>query len=97
MRPVQFLPEARVDLAGIHRFTRRHFGQAQADVYVSLISEMCSLVADGYPGSRNEAATQPGLFSHRVRSHRFFFRWKSGSQIVVVRILHDAMNFEDYL
>ena len=97
MSPVQFLPEARADLQDIHRFTRRHFGRAQADVYVTHISQICSLISDGYPGSRNESATQPGLFSHRVRAHRAFFRRGPDGGLVVVRILHDAMNFEDHL
>jgi toxin ParE1/3/4 len=94
---VQLLPEARIDLAGIHRFTRRHFGARQADKYVAGLWDICRLIEDRHLVGRDEEAVHRGLFSYRVRAHRLFYRWSVEGGLIVVRILHDSMNFKDHL
>ena len=97
MTAVEFRPAARRDLAAIYLFTQHRFGTSQAERYVTAISESCDLVLAGRRRARNEMAMQAGLFSHRSGSHRIYHRRSPDGALIVVRILHGTMNYEDHL
>jgi plasmid stabilization system protein ParE len=79
LSPIEFLPAARRDLAGIFVFTEDHFGRRQADQYVSLIAERCTDLARGHRRPRNEDAIRPGLFSYRIKAiGHFAFAGRTG-------------------
>lgn len=97
MTAIEFRPAARRDLAAIYLFTQHRFGTIQAERYVTAISESCGLVLAGRRQARSEAAMQAGLFSHRSGSHRIYHRRSPDGALIVVRILHEAMNHQDHL
>ncbi|BDA86659.1 hypothetical protein Sa4125_42010 [Aureimonas sp. SA4125] len=89
-----FRPEAANDLLEIARYSRRSFGKAQAKRYLRLIEGACGALADGR--GQSAGAISRDLLKRSVASHIIFFR-RAEEGVVVVRILHKAMNHEDYL
>lgn len=95
-------PLARRDLRSIFAYTADRFGDRQADAYRLLLNQALERIAADPQGG----GTQPrpelgeavrslalGTFARRRRSarHVIFFR-SAGEVIVVLRVLHDAMD-----
>jgi toxin ParE1/3/4 len=89
-----FRPEAAKDLQDIARYSRLTFGKAQAKRYIRQIEACCLSLSPSR--ARQASRVSAGLWRRSVASHVVFFRMV-GSDVVVVRILHEAMNFEDHL
>src|SRR5690349_10245236 len=83
--------EARLDLDKIDRFSRETFGNEKADVYMSEFTRAFRLISE-YPeiGAAFRSRKVP-LRSYPAGSHRIFYYF-DGRRVVMVRILHTAMN-----
>jgi toxin ParE1/3/4 len=81
------------------------FGTAQARLYIVTLHRALKALADGpaLPGSTDRSQLRPGLRSLHVARlgrrgrHLLLYRIKNEHTIEVVRILHDAMDFERHL
>ncbi len=96
---------ANADLHGIVAWTQREFGATQACRYAAAVGVALDRLAQGPDADGsvqcNEAA--PGLrrlhlrrFIGRAR-HVLFYRTEGDGLILVIRILHDAMDPERHL
>ncbi|MEI9987232.1 MAG: type II toxin-antitoxin system ParD family antitoxin [Aliidongia sp.] len=92
---------AEADFARILEYTSDTFGQRQSDLYRNLIQEALAALAAGpeVPGSIARDDIRPGLCSLHVARrgrrgrHLIIYRTAPGNLILVLRILHDSMDF----
>jgi toxin ParE1/3/4 len=92
------------DIGDIAVWTHNTFGALQAERYADGLSLTIDRLLRGprVAGVRQCSEISPGLFSLRVRvkqrrgRHLIFFR-VDRREIVIVRILHDAMDFDRHL
>jgi toxin ParE1/3/4 len=83
--------EARLDLDNIDTFSREAFGNEKADTYMAEFARAFGLISE-YPeiGVAFRSRKVP-LRSYPAGSHRIFYYF-DGQRVVIVRILHMAMN-----
>lgn len=88
--------EAQLDLDKIDSFSRKRFGNEAADEYMGQFESAFRRLAE-YPeiGAPFPYQRVP-LRSYRVGTHRIFYYF-DGQRVVVVRVLHQAMNMERHL
>ena len=85
---------ARADLAEIFQYTASEWDIDQARRYArDLDSVMLAIVAGTVMG---KLTWRRGLYVVPARSHRIYFR-RRGSMIIIVRVLHPAMNAQHRL
>jgi toxin ParE1/3/4 len=82
---------AEADLDEIWRFSRRKWGEEQADLYLAKLN---ADMADGRRRKLHARAidfVSPGWFRMRVVRHIIYF-CDMDQQILVMRVLHDSMD-----
>ena len=95
MTDYRLRPKAEADLEDIWRYSASHWSDRQADSYIEAVLDALDLLAKE-PLRGRPADFRQGYRKHPVRSHFIFYR-QYGSQIDVVRILHQRMNVEPHL
>ncbi|MBC8129539.1 MAG: type II toxin-antitoxin system RelE/ParE family toxin [Rhizobiaceae bacterium] len=75
---------------------RRRFGRAQATSYIRKIEHCCDALSTGRLRGRPAVHVSSGLRKQRVDSAFIFFLIE-GDDLIIVRILHEEMNHEDYI
>ena len=100
---VRFTQSALLDLAGIDNATSVMWGIEQAERYLSFLDEVFKvLVRDPKLGMRVEQHKGYRSYTAKYKrrrsthGHRIFYR-ETEYGILVVRILHTAMNWPDHL
>ena len=104
-RRVRLSTAAEADIADILDYTLESFGEAQTDLYGSLLAESLDALRNGpgIVGSRSREDILPGLYSLHIgrlgqkARHLIFFRKDDGEIIEVLRVLHDAMELTRHL
>jgi toxin ParE1/3/4 len=88
--------EARLDLEKIDNFSRETFGNDTADIYMSEFTRAFRVISE-YPeiGAAFRSRKAP-LRSYPAGSHRIFYYF-DGQRVVIVRVLHMAMNAGTHL
>jgi toxin ParE1/3/4 len=89
-------PRARADLEAIWAYTADRWNVEQADGYVRLLYGAMQIVAVEPRRWRSCEHIRSGYFKYSVGSHVLFFR-RHESGVVVIRILHQSMDFERHL
>jgi toxin ParE1/3/4 len=89
-------PRARADLADIWRYTVQRWDPEQADRYVRDVQRAIETVARDPRKGRRCDDVRAGYLRYPVGSHVVFFRM-AGDTAVVVRILHQRMDFARHL
>lgn len=89
-------PRARTDLQAVWTYTADRWSVEQADRYTRLIHRAIQIVAVDPRRWRSCDQVRSGYYKYPVGSHVLFFR-KHNSGILVVRILHQSMDFERHL
>lgn len=100
---VRLTAAAEADFADIVRWTREHFGEAQALIYAETLSLALEALHEGTSavGVRPREEILQGLFSLKVARHgrkgRHFIMFRiarpgAGNVIEVLRLLHDSMD-----
>ncbi|MEL6992920.1 MAG: type II toxin-antitoxin system RelE/ParE family toxin [Pseudomonadota bacterium] len=69
------LPAARRDVADIWEYTADAWGTAQADAYVTQLSDVFERLVDGIIVSQTAEDIRRGLRRVVVGKHTVFFRW----------------------
>ncbi len=89
-------PRAHADLKAIWAYTADRWNADQADRYAGLLDAAMHLVAAEPRRWRSCDHIRAGYYKYSAGSHVLFFR-RHESGIVVVRILHQSMDFELHL
>lgn len=89
-------PAAEADLENIWDFTAQQWSPDQAESYIRAIEERLLGVAHGRIPARSADAVRMGYLKCAAGSHMIYFR-REGDEILVIRILHQAMDVEGQL
>ncbi len=89
-------PRARADLKAIWSYTADRWSSDQADRYVVLLHRAMQLIAADPRRWRSCDDIRSGYFKYAAGSHVLFFK-QHESGIVVIRVLHQNMDFERHL
>jgi toxin ParE1/3/4 len=84
----RLLPRARADIDGIWDYTAREYGIEQAVAYLRAIE--AAVIAHERAQSCDHI--RPGYWRIKAGSHVIFFH-REGDEVIVVRILHERMDF----
>jgi toxin ParE1/3/4 len=85
---------AAADLLEIARYTKRNWGQAQAQRYREELSLALQRVSLAPERGKNRDTIAPGLRSFSVAQHVAFYIWRK-DKVIVLRILHPRMNVDE--
>ncbi len=88
---------ARKDIMDIGRFTTEKWGKRQRDKYLKQLDDAFRLLARQPEIGRDAEDIKPGYKKFSQGSHIIFYRAGTESRIVVIRILHNSMDVEQYL
>ncbi len=93
MHEVLLLPSAEADLDAIAIYTRERWGRSQAQRYIAALrADIEGLTR--YPLANPRHASRHGEFRKLYSGHHVVFYQAGGLEVVVVRLLHERMNFE---
>ena len=102
---VELAPEAKNDFADIMRWTRKEFGERQAQIYKTTIKKALQALHDGSNiiGVKKRDDIACGIHTlHVARDgckgrHFIVFRTAESHIIEVLRLLHDSMDLDAHL
>ena len=95
MAKYRLTPRAVRDLEDIWRYTAEQWSQEQAETYVDGLIDAMETLAENPTRSRSADEIRKGYRRQNVGAHTIFFK-VSGVGIVVVRILHQRMDFDSH-
>ena len=86
--------EATEDLYKIWAYTVDTWSEEQADTYYSLLEAGMNEVADA-PERIGKPFDEilPGLKAYHVRRHMLFYTMRESGKVLIVRILHEKMDY----
>lgn len=88
-------PRARRDLDDIAAYTEREWGRARRNTYLSNLIETLDHLRISPDLGQNRDDIRPELHSFPCGKHIIFYRHSNG-KLEVIRILHQAMEQENY-
>jgi len=88
--------EALEDLSTIWFDGAKRWGINQADNYALKIDEMCDFLIENRGLGRDKSDVIAGLKSYPIGSHTLYYV-EQGDSIVIIRILHQRMDYELHL
>lgn len=87
---------ARADLASIRRFSTRSWGRDQTSRYIDALRDTLKGLVRGTVLTRARDDLRPGVLMATSGRHSIFFE-ADDSRILVVRVLHDRMDYRRHL
>jgi len=87
---------ARADLASIRRYSTRTWGWDQTAKYMDTIRDTMKGLVRGTVFTRARDDLRPAIQMASSGRHRIFFE-ANESRILVVRVLHDSMDYRRHL
>ncbi len=96
MRRIEVTPRAQRDIEEIWNYSFERFGFEKAEAYLRELRRAAEIVAEDPRRGLACDNIRSGYRKLPVGSHIVFFR-ASESRIVIVRILHQRMDFERHL
>jgi toxin ParE1/3/4 len=96
VRRLEFTPKARRDIEEIWDYSFERFGFEKAEAYLRELQRAAQTVAEDPRRGLACDNIRSGYRKFSVGSHVLFFR-ASQSRIVIVRVLHQRMDFERHL
>jgi toxin ParE1/3/4 len=87
---------ARADLASIRRYSTRTWGQDQTNKYMDALRDTMKGLVRGTVVTRTRDDLRPAIQMATSGRHSIFFEINE-SRIVVVRVLHDGMDYVRHL
>lgn len=85
------------DLKEIGRYTQKHWGLSQRDLYLRMLDDSFHQLAVEPLKGKDCFDIRPGYFKFNAGSHIIFYRQLTDDQIQIVRVLHGRMNIETRL
>ena len=96
MRRLELTEIARADLKSIRRYSTRTWGQDQTSRFMGAIRDTLKDVVRDTVVTRNRDDLGPGLQMATSGRHCIFFE-ADESRVLVVRVLHDRMDYRRHL
>lgn len=96
MRHLELTEIARADLKSIRRYSQRTWGSDRTAQYMAGLRDTMKGLLAGTVVSRNRDDLRPGLQMATSGRHNVFFE-VAQSRILVVRVLHDSMDYQRHL
>ena len=96
MRRLEFTPKARRDIEEIWAYSLERFGFEKAEAYLRELQRAAETIAEDPRRGLACDNIRSGYRKFSVGSHVLFFR-ASDIRIIIVRILHQRMDFEQHL
>lgn len=96
MKRLVFTEIARADLASIRRYSLRTWGPDQTSRYMEALRETLKGLALGTVVTRSRRDLRPAIRMAISGRHSIFLE-ASESRILIVRILHDSMDYQRHL
>ncbi|MEJ7730218.1 MAG: type II toxin-antitoxin system RelE/ParE family toxin [Polyangiaceae bacterium] len=96
-------PRAKRDIVEVLEFTKERWGRAHALEYGELIRQALRAIADDPKRGKSRDDVLSGALAYHIKQrgrparHIIFYRIGSAGAVEVVRVLHDAMDFEQHL
>ncbi|WP_437625990.1 type II toxin-antitoxin system RelE/ParE family toxin [Sorangium sp. So ce1151] len=96
-------PVAKRNIYEALKYTKEHWGEAQARQYAELIKEAELAISRNPRRGRSYSSVRPGIFGYHIGKpgrparHILFYRIVAADTIEVVRLLHDSMDFGNRL
>ena len=87
---------ARADLKSIRRYSTRTWGQDRTSQYMTAIRDTLKGLVQGTVVTRDRVDLRPGLRMVTSGRHCIFFE-ADESRVLVVRVLHDRMDYRRHL
>ncbi|CAN7662045.1 type II toxin-antitoxin system RelE/ParE family toxin [Ensifer sp. ENS11] len=97
MPELAITPLAREDVKEIGRYTQRTWGVAQRDVYLRGFAALFERLRTGAIVGRLRSEVRDGLLCYPYNRHLVFFRRDRHGDVVILRVLHERMDFERHL
>jgi toxin ParE1/3/4 len=95
-RRLELTEIARADLKSIRRYSIRTWGQDRTSQYMTAIRDTLKGLVRGTVLTRNRDELRPGLQMVTSGRHCIFFE-ANESLVLVVRVLHDRMDYRRHL
>jgi toxin ParE1/3/4 len=96
VRHLELTEIARADLKSIRRYSQRAWGPDRTAQYIAALRDTMKGLIAGTVVSRNRDDLRPGLQMATSGRHCVFFE-ADQSRILVVRVLHDRMDYQRHL
>jgi toxin ParE1/3/4 len=96
VRRLEFTEIARADLKSIRRYSHRSWGPERTTQYMAALRDAMKGLVAGTVVSRTRDDLRPGLQMAASGRHCVFFE-ADPSRILVVRVLHDRMDYQRHL
>jgi toxin ParE1/3/4 len=96
VRRLELTDIARADLKSIRRYSERTWGSDRTTQYMAALRDTLKRLLAGTVVSRSRDDLRPGLQMAASGRHRVFFEIDQ-SRILVVRVLHDSMDYQRHL
>jgi toxin ParE1/3/4 len=96
VRRLELTEIARADLKSIRRYSQRTWGSDRTIQYMAGLRDTMKGLVAGTVVSRNRDDLKPGLQMASSGRHSVFFE-ADQSRILVVRVLHDRMDYQRHL
>ena len=98
MRKFRLTRLAEQDLTGIWRYTLENWSREQADKYVDGLMDACSEVSKDpeHTGSSYEHVRE-GYRKYPYGRHVIFYKVLEDGSALIVRVLHEMMDFDRHL
>jgi toxin ParE1/3/4 len=89
--------KAIADLKDIGRYTQKHWGREQRNLYLRMLDASFQQLAANPLAGKDCSDIRDSYRKCNAGSHVIFYRQKSGDTIEIVRILHGRMDCESRL
>ena len=96
MKRLHLRPQARRDLHSIRQYTRATWGIVQTKSYLRAIERAFIRIAENPEIGQSYSSETQTYRRMRAGLHVIFFRVISDA-VLIVRVLHEKMNFDDHL
>ena len=96
MKRLQLTDIAQADLKSIRRYSQRTWGSERTERYITALRDTMKGLVAGSILTRERDDPRPGLHMAVSGRHCIFFE-ENPSRILVVRVLHDRMDFPRHL
>jgi toxin ParE1/3/4 len=96
VRRLEFAEIARTDLKSVRRYSQRTWGLERTVQYMTTLRDTMKGLVAGTAVSRKRDDLRPGLHMATSGRHCVFFE-ADQSRILVVRVLHDRMDYRRHL
>lgn len=95
--PYKLSKLAEDDLLAIARYSLKHWGKQRAKLYIQALDSRFEQLGQNPQLGQRRDAIKLGYFSFNEGSHVIFYKHSADDAIMIIRILHQRMDFIRHL